>query len=66
MLVVPLSSPSTSHLICPPPLSQLFSRGGGGQDVIVVMVTDGCARFTSVAEHLQSNSSKHQDGYTWE
>lgn len=46
---------------------------GGGQDVFVVMVTDGCACFTktscchtSAAEHLQKNNSKHQDGRTWE
>ncbi len=75
-----VSLPVLPFLSDPLSRSQLFSHGGAGQDVIVVMVTDGCARFTKTnfsccekrphATHQQqsiySKQLKHQDGYTWE
>lgn len=41
-----LSLPPLPILSDPCRRSQLFSQGSVGQDVIVVMVTDGCTRFT--------------------
>lgn len=74
--------PRTSYLIQSQTPRQLFSQGrGGGTDIIVVMVTDGCAPFTktnfacslkkrlrhtSAAEHLEKNMSTDQDGVNGE
>lgn len=77
-----VSIPALPIWSSPQRLRQLFSQGrGGGTDIIVVMITDGCAPFTktnfacslkkATAPHFSSrafreNMSTDQDGVTRE